>query len=238
VKVLLFVLAVAFGLLALASRHHLDRELDPDDEGDAARVEKTLRSANGQKSLSDAFSRIQNPGASRPGVPAPAVMNQPGAVPAPAGAGDGISGEVAAFVKQMQENPEQAYSVLQRGLDATTGPDAAPYRLTLLQSALGIAGDENTIKDIALREMTQTIIEPAGPSADPSQVATVETKRMIVSTSFKLYLNASHDPETAYSDTQRVLSYQRDQSTKELLIYDCLSRFPELRERLIPNPSN
>jgi hypothetical protein len=238
VKTLLFILAVAFGLLALATRKHLNRELDPDD--DRPQVEESIRtSETANQNLNDALNRIT--GAQRPQVfQRPAINGaRPPAVP-PTAANPrpapptALSGEVAGLVKQMSENPAEAASILERGLSMTTTPESQQLRLSLFEAALNIPANE-ALKDPALRELTSTVVDPQEGPVDPDSLQATETKRQIVSSAYKLFLNTTKDAESAYAETTRVLDYQRDQATKDLLIYDCLTRYPELRARMLPN---
>ena len=240
-KAFLFILAVSVGLAALAYRRQVHRSLDTDDD-DSTPVYDTIRnSQTAANNLSDAIQRISNnrnaPG--RPPVPAlpPAGPGSAQAPPAETSSDQQVSAQIDHLIMQMQATPDQAYSFLETGLAATINSEYAPPRLRLLQAALGIPGNERAFKDISMRELTAYVVERQSdtPITDPTQVQNLEARRTVVSTTYKLYLSTNKDSESVYSDTQRVLSYQPDQSTRELIIFDCLSRFPELRSRFLTN---
>jgi LysM repeat protein len=228
-KVLLFILAVGLGLATLAARRNLSRSLQTDEDDSPKFAESIRTSQTAVQNLNDAISRISKSG----NIPAQQLA-APAQVANPL---EQITAQVDKLLGIMQSDPDQAYSALEQGLSLTVDPQYAAMRLRLLQTALGVPGNESTIKDISMRELTSYIVEPQGdaPLTDPMQIQSLETRRTIVSTTYKLYLNASKDPEATYADTERVLSYQRDPSTKELIIFDCLSHFPELRSRFLTN---
>jgi hypothetical protein len=227
-KELLLVMVVVLGLIAIISRRHLDNSLEPDDDTNI-QVTQDLTNPNQKSpdSLSYAITKLAVPPPSNTIVPAlsrPNLFGGSGQAPTAA--------SVASYVKQMQENPDQALFILEKGLSETDQPDALEQRLSLLQAASqGISGDEGQLKELALKEATSTVVRQSNDGASDAQ--NIETKRRIVGAAYKIYLNVAKEPELILSDTQRILDFQQDQATRDLIKYNCLSRFPELRERLM-----
>jgi hypothetical protein len=234
VEKLLFILAVVFLTMAMVSRSKLHKNID--DTSEDMVVEQNLHEYN-PNSLTYAMSRVttNTTGPARAVPSAGARAGEP--AQAPQSETERLAAEVSGYVAQIQAADEHSLQALENGLAATTAPDSQPLRLALLQAALNIGNsDPDRLKDLAMREMTGTVVEPIGDSTSvsPEDLARVETSRMMVSTSYKVYLNASRDPDSVLQDTLQVLNFQRDQVTRDLIIYDCIARYPDLRTKLQP----
>jgi hypothetical protein len=233
---LLFLLAVVCVVLAISSHHKMHKNMEGEESSKNINESLTGSDTN-PESLSYALTKMTGPQVKF----APAPITQPPApsptktqTPAPPMSKDDLVKVVNKLVQEIQLNNEDSAFALDKALSLTSAKEDMALKLTVLQAAMSIQGDNLTVRNLAIREAT-SIVVPENFNTDnptPEEVAQRDMERNIVTTSFKVYIQSSQDMETTYNDTVQVLNFQTDPWIRRQIIFESVSRFPQLRERL------
>jgi hypothetical protein len=208
---LFFIAVLLVAVVGITSRHHLNKlkEQLAENDGDVPLTE-SLKDSQNRANLSQAFNQVM---ANPPKVTAP--------VPAPLSPPNNsqkLASQVDVFVKQIQDSTTDSPYSLEKALSLTSGVGNESFRLTVLQAAMALQGDDNIVRSATLGVASSTSVQ------NPID-------RDIVETAYRVYLQESVDPLAAYSDTMQILNSQTDAEVKSKVTADCINKFPQLRER-------
>jgi hypothetical protein len=223
-KVLL-VLAVAFAVIAITSRHKLHHMEPPEDSPEA--VDSALKADEHRpESLAYALNKMTNTQA-RPPQPLPPMPAKSGAP-----SKEELVKAVQKEIETIQLSTPDSPAAFEKALNLTSAPENLALRLTVYQAALNMQFDSIQSRNLALREVTGTQVALQNDNATPDETSQHELQRNVVTTAYKVYVMTSSDPELVYNDTAQALSFQSDPWVRRQIIFECVSRFPQLRERI------
>jgi hypothetical protein len=222
---ILFLLAIIFAVLAISSRHHMKKGVE--EANDSQSVEDNL-AGNGENpaSLTYALTKMSQPQAG-----GQFQRVQP---PSPKPGNTAPKEDLNKLIQAIQLSNEDSPDALQKALTQTSGSDQLALKLTVIQAAMSIVGDNPSVRNIMMHEATSILI-PENLSSDnppPEEVASRDLQRNVVTTAYKVYLQTSVDADSAYNDTVQIMNFQSDPWVRRQISFEAINRFPQLREKL------
>jgi hypothetical protein len=152
--------------------------------------------------------------------------------PAPQQKKKDVTQDLNKLIQDIQLSNEDSVEALQKALVMTS--DQLSLKLTVIQAAMSIVGDNPLVRDIMMHEATSILIPENLSSADPppEEASLRDLQRNVVLTAYKVYLQTSVEADSAYNDTIQIINYQSDLWVRRQISFEAINRFPQLREKL------
>jgi hypothetical protein len=235
---LLLLFAVLFAVLAISSRHRMHKSVE-EAQSQTESVDTSLKGDDqNPQSLTYALTKMTSPPNPRGVIPPPpppsALKPAAKGLPPTALSHDDLVKEIQKQVLAIQLSNEDSPYAFEKALNLTSDPADLALRLTVFQAALNMQVDSLLARNIAVRETTNLLVAPGlnPDSPTPEEAALRDTQRNIVTNAYKVYLQYNQDPETVLNDAQQALNFQTDLWVRRQIIFESVSKFPQLREKL------
>jgi hypothetical protein len=234
---LLLALAILFAALAISSRSRTHHQME-ESQGQTESLDASLKGSDqNPESLTYALTKMTGPANPRgPSIaaPPPPLGKTTNSAPVGAVSHEDLVKEVQKQVVAIQVSNEDSPYAFEKAINLTTAPGDLSLRLTVFQAALNMQVDSLLARNLAIRETTSLLVVPgANPDVPtPEEAALRDIQRNIVTNAYKVYLQYNQDPETVLNDAQQALNFQTDLWVRRQIIFESVSKFPQLREKL------
>lgn len=137
------------------------------------------------------------------------------------------------YLKEFREHPTQSLASMIKALDAMPVAAYPNERAAVLLAASTLPGQENEVRQLALRELTSTVVEAIDPRrSDSEQVMRISNQMIVPIASHLAYLNTNPNAAAALSGTIDGIMAQPDTGIRYRLAGQFIEKFPQLESEL------